>query len=183
MNCRQEVVPGHRAAGLTLERHITSATPGQTRLVLFRGCQSEINGRERGENERLHERNKQVQQNECQRNYCGEYSKHDPERRGLGPAPRVNSRKQAYENYVDQITCKNVRVETDGERQYARAGAEHFKRKNEPCDPDRGPCRKTLQIMPKTDVSYTLKIEIQEYQRCASQRYRRMRCRRRKPRK
>jgi len=29
MNCRQEVVPGHRAAGLTLKRHIAPTKSGQ----------------------------------------------------------------------------------------------------------------------------------------------------------
>ena len=49
MKCRQEVVPGHRAAGLTLERQ------NETRLVLFRDSQPQIDGREYGKDVSLND--------------------------------------------------------------------------------------------------------------------------------
>src|ERR1700742_3308020 len=56
LNCRQEVVPGHRAAGLTLERLLLL----QNRLVLF-GCrQSDVNRRQNRKHVGLHHRHENV---------------------------------------------------------------------------------------------------------------------------
>jgi hypothetical protein len=57
MNCRQEVVPGHRAAGLTLER-LTKL------LVLVCRGHADINGGQNRKHVSLHNGNEDVQKYE-----------------------------------------------------------------------------------------------------------------------
>jgi len=72
MNYRPGGGPGHRAAGLTLKRHIAGNFAGKYRLVLFRRCHSQVGGRKNRENDRLHESHKQVQGDEQQRYHRGD---------------------------------------------------------------------------------------------------------------
>ena len=58
MNYRQVVVPGHRAAGLTLKRHIAGNLAGKSRLVLLRRCHPQVGRRQNRENDGLHESHK-----------------------------------------------------------------------------------------------------------------------------
>src|ERR1700730_8352927 len=61
MNCRQEVVPGHRAAGLTLERLTKSL------MLVCRG-HADVNGRQNRKHVGLHNGNEHVQKYECDGN-------------------------------------------------------------------------------------------------------------------
>jgi hypothetical protein len=61
MDCRQEVVPGHRAAGLTLEQQFAGdLPPAKLELVLVPGGQAEVNRWKHSKNVSLHHGNEDV---------------------------------------------------------------------------------------------------------------------------
>src|SRR5215475_5634653 len=76
--CRQEVVPGHRAAGLTLCSKVVSAA---RRLVLFAGGHAQINRGQNREDVRLNDCNENVQADEQNRDRCRKNSQQNSRNR------------------------------------------------------------------------------------------------------
>ncbi len=114
MNCRQEVVPGHRAAGLTLER------PTKTQSVLFRSSQSQVNRWEHRKDVGLDDRNEQMESDEQDRDGRWKNSENDAEDHRLTPPEAGSTRKESQENQIDEIAGEHVRPETNREREEAR---------------------------------------------------------------
>src|ERR1700733_7025202 len=127
VNCRQEVVPGHRAAGLTL-----TATNSKTlRLVLVGGGQANVNGRQNREDVRLHDRHENVQQNKRDRHKCRQDSQCDSECWVLSRYRERGCDEEADEQAINQIAGKNVGPQTGRQRKQTRASAENLDRENQ----------------------------------------------------
>src|ERR1700730_7074029 len=109
-NCRQEVVPGHRAAGLTLKRLL------QALLVFVRGRDSDVRGGQDREDIRLHYGNEHVQSNESDGNQRRKNSQQNAQHWGLAPAPNRRTGQQAHENPVNHVARENVRPQANCKR-------------------------------------------------------------------
>jgi len=158
------VVPGHRAAGLTLD----SDKNFPAALVLFRRGHTDIDRRQNGEDIRLNDRNKDVQADESQRQDSGKHAQDDAQHGSLGPTPEGRSGEQAEKDAVNHIASENVGPKTDGEREQSRRGADNFHGENQRRKPpDRS--GKVLEVSADAMMADALPIEIEKSEDGASQ--------------